>query len=138
LGRLEERVSDAERAQAALAELLDAARAPMSSRDRDALLLRFMLAAEATWKAAPLYLRSAHGVDEGSPKGCVRASLQVALLGAKDAEATMELLDDRSLVVHTDREELAQAIAQRIPRHAQVLRRWLEGMRGNDARRGAP
>lgn len=135
MDRLEERMSDAARAQGVLAELLGDERVPADPRDRDALLLRFLLAAEATWKAAQLCLRSLHGVDEGSPKGCVRASLQVALLDPGDAEAAMELIDDRNLVVHTYREVLANQIASRVPRHARVLARWLGRMRS--AGRGA-
>lgn len=128
MDRLAERLNDAARAQEALGELIGDARPRRSARDRDALLLRFLLAAEATWKAAQLYLRSVHGVEEGSPKGCVRASLQAALLGPQDADAAMELIDDRNLVVHTYREPLADQIAARIPRHARVLEHWLARM----------
>ena len=59
MDRLQERLEQASKALQALRELTDVS-AP-SLVQRDAILLRFMLASEAIWKAAQRYLQERRG-----------------------------------------------------------------------------
>jgi nucleotidyltransferase substrate binding protein (TIGR01987 family) len=127
MDRVEERIRDAERAVAALREVLQVHRPdPMQ---RDSIILRFALAAESAWKGAQKLLQEREALEFASPRACVRGCLQAGILGAEDADRAMELLEDRNLVVHVYKEPLATELLERIPRHAGVLERWVRGLR---------
>ena len=128
MDRLRERLAQARSALAALRELTGV-ESP-SVVQRDAMLLRFMLASEAVWKTSQRFLQQEHGLEVGSPRESVRASLQVGLLDGERAERALELMRDRNLIVHTYNEELAQQVLARIPGHALVLAAWLESLVG--------
>jgi len=114
-------------ARAALSTLDELAHKPERSKvERDAAIQRFEYTFEAVWKAVQLYLREVEGLDLGSPKAVARASLQVGVLDEGETRLALAMADDRNLTVHTYNEELAEEIAAHLPRHAALLRQWLE------------
>lgn len=129
MDRLQERLDLAAEALGALEELTSKPGTVHTDLERDAILLRFMLATEATWKAAQRFLQERHELEVGSPKESVRVSLEVGLLDDERAERALALLKDRNLVVHTYNEPLAREILSRIGEHARVLKAWLAAMR---------
>lgn len=130
--RLEERLDAAAKAVAALEE---AARARTPTLvERDSALLRLACAVEAVWKASQIVLKESEGIDAGSPKGCVRASVEAGLLDTDQGEWALKAVDDRNLIVHVYNEDLAREIHGRIPRHTAALRAWLEALRRRSRR----
>lgn len=128
MGRLTERLDVARRALSTLTEL------PLSGEpttiERDAAIQRFEYSFEAVWKAAQQFLREHEGLDAGSPKGTVRACLQVGAISEADARIALQMVDDRNLTVHTYNEPLAQKIFSRLAAHAGTMTRWLEAIAG--------
>lgn len=97
---------------------------------RDAAIQRFEYTFEAVWKAAQMYMREKEGLEQGSPKGVVRASLQVGLLTEEQARLALELVDDRNLTVHTYNEELANRIFSHLSDYAGIMKVWIGEMQG--------
>ncbi|MBM7867412.1 DUF86 domain-containing protein [Heliobacterium gestii] len=125
--RLIQRIETASRAVSTLEVLLQV---PTPNEvERDASLQRFEYSFEATWKSALHYLRDIEGIEVGSPKGVVRACMQVGLLTPSETSEALEMVDDRNLTVHTYNEELAKAIFTKLPRYAALLRRWVRAIR---------
>lgn len=126
MDRLKERVEVAVNALATLTSL------PLGeSVDdvvRDAAIQRFEYTFEALWKAAQLYLREKEGLEQGSPKGVVRACLQVGLLTEDESRLAMVMVDDRNLTVHTYNKELAQRIFSNLKGYAEFMADWLTAM----------
>lgn len=126
MGRLKERIEVAVNALATLTSL------PLgeSVNDvvRDAAIQRFEYTFEAVWKAAQLYLREKEGLEQGSPKGVVRACLQVGLLTEDASRLAMVMVDDRNLTVHTYNEVLAQRIYANLKGYADFMADWLQAM----------
>jgi uncharacterized protein YutE (UPF0331/DUF86 family) len=91
--------------------------------------MRFAYTFEAVWKAAQQFLDVSEGLDAGSPKQCVRASRRVGLLTDEQAEAALQMADDRNLIVHVYREAVARDIDSRLAAHATTLAAWLSAIR---------
>lgn len=127
MDRFQERLEQAEKALTALMDLVGLQRP--SIVQRDALLLRFMLATEAIWKTAQRHLREEHEIDVGSPREALRSTLAVGGLGGEQAEEILLLLRDSNLIVHTYNEALAVEVVGRIPGHAKLLEAWLRGLK---------
>lgn len=124
MDRLTERVELARRAITLLEEL--ASKGSLTPIERDAAIQRFEYTFEAVWKAAQLYLREGEGTESGSPKAVVRACFQVGILTAEETTEALAMTDDRNLSVHTYNESLAQTLSSHLPKHAALLRAWLE------------
>jgi hypothetical protein len=126
MARLEERLGDAQAALATFEEL--AGRETLSTAERDGAILRLGYTFEAVWKAAALLLEEKEGIAVGSPKGAIRASRRARLLSDSDTEEAVRIADDRNLTVHMYKQDLGEAIAERLAGHAAVLRRWLNAL----------
>jgi len=126
MGRLSERIAVARRAIGTLRELSQ--KATLTAVERDALLQRFEYSVEATWKAAQRYLSEIEGIDVGSPKAALRASLRTGVLDEAQTRAGLVMVEDRNLTVHTYDERLADEIAARVPGHAALLHAWIESL----------
>jgi nucleotidyltransferase substrate binding protein (TIGR01987 family) len=128
MDRLKERLGVAEKALGSLLEL------PLGNKVddivRDAAIQRFEYTFETVWKAAQLYLREKEGLEQGSPKGVVRASLLAGVLTDNQARMALELVDDRNLTVHTYNEELAKRIFSQLNGYAVLMTDWLKVMQG--------
>lgn len=125
MDRFKERLKIAWRALTTLEELVG--KSP-SKIERDAAIQRFEYTCEAVWKAGQAYLRHHEGLDVGSPKGVVRAFLQVGKLEETDAQLAMDMIDDRNVAVHTYNEALADAMYQRLERYAHLMAKWIGAM----------
>lgn len=123
--RVKERLEIAHRALATLCELRDM---PFSKLVRDAAIQRFEYTFEAVWKAAQQYLRDREGLEPGSPKGVIRACLQVGLLDETQTRLALAMVDDRTLTTHTYNESLANAIFSRINGYADLMQAWLRAL----------
>jgi len=99
---------------------------------RDCSILRFVLAFEATWKAARQVLLAEHGIDVASPKESVRASVRTGLIRPEDAEKAMKLASDRNLTMHVYDETLAASLAARLPEYQEILDRWSSALARSD------
>jgi len=126
VGRLSERIAIARRAIGTLDEL--SRKAERTAVERDALLQRFEYSVEATWKAAQRYLSEIEGIEVGSPKAALRASLRTGVLDEAQTRAGLVMVEDRNLTVHTYDERLADEIAARVPGHTALLQAWIEAL----------
>ncbi len=94
MDRLDERLKVALQALTTLEELVG--KSPVSKIERDAAIQRFEYTSEAVWKAGQAFLREHEGLDRGSPKGVIRAFLQVSKFEEADAQLAMDMIDDRN------------------------------------------
>jgi len=105
---------------------------PVDALIRDAAILRFEMAFEASWKAAQEYLRQQHGLDLASPRTVWRTARDVGLMGDTETELALALTDDRNLIVHLYDEALANQVFARLPGYyrllADILARMASGM----------
>lgn len=122
-----DRINIARQALTTLEELLNL-EDEVSDIVRDAAIQRFEYTFEAVWKAAKHYLKEFEGIDVGSPKGVIRASLQVGILDAEQAVLGLDMTDDRNRTVHTYNRELAVAIYNRLSDYAKLMSYWIEEM----------
>jgi uncharacterized protein YutE (UPF0331/DUF86 family) len=100
-----------------------------SEVERDAAIHRFVIAFEAVFAAVRHHLREAELEERSSPGACIRASRAAGLIDAPVAETLIALTKDRNLAVHTYNEDMARALAARLPDHARLLRRWFDGLK---------
>ena len=110
----------------ALARLSESLALHFNAISRDSSLLRFQLSFEAMWKYAQIYLRMHEGLEENSPKGVIRACLQIHVLTAEEAEMALEMADDRNLTVHTYDEVLANELYSHLPNYLKLFNSWLK------------
>ncbi len=115
-------------AENALATLDEALGLPFTVIVRDASIQRFEYTFEATWKALKAFLQEQEGVVCASPKSCFRQALQSGLLALEEAEICLVMTDDRNLTSHTYIEAVAEAIYQKLPDYARVMRALLGNM----------
>lgn len=127
MDRLHERLAVAIQALSTLNELVH--KTPVSKIERDAAIQRFEYTSEAVWKAGQAYLRQQEGLDLGSPKGVIRAFLQIHQFEEAEAQLAMNMIDDRNLAVHTYNEALADAMYQRLGKYAQLMDKWIGMMK---------
>ena len=80
--------------------------------ERDAVLLRFELAAELMPKTLQRIL-SERGADVVLPKDVVRAARSANLVDEKTAEVLLAIVDDRNRMVHDYSEEFADELFAR-------------------------
>ncbi len=118
-----------ENARAALGALEEALEVPAPTPlERDGAIQRFEFTFETFWKAAQTWLERGEGLSCASPRGCIRLLGEVGILDPAQTIAALAMIDDRNLTVHTYHQETAQAIFQRLPAHAALIRRALERM----------
>jgi len=129
--RLRQRLETAERALQTLTNIL----LQQGVRDvvRDAAIQRFEYTFEAMWKAMQLFLREIEGLEVGSPKGVIRAALQVGLFDDDQTRLALEMADDRNLTGHTYNQAVAEAIFAHIPAYSRLMTDLLNAMRKHAA-----
>jgi len=94
---------------------------------RDAVIQRFEFTFELVWKALQLYLEH-RGLECGSPRATLKKAFAEGLIQTpEEADAGLQMLDDRNLTSHAYHEELALRIYQHIVRdHTPLLGRMAE------------
>ena len=103
---------------------------PVDGIVRDSAILRFELACEAAWKCVQAFLRE-EGLDAASPRQAFAGAFRLGWI--RDEVVWKEILEDRNLAVHVYREELADALYQRLPAYRDQfldLVGTLRGVRG--------
>jgi nucleotidyltransferase substrate binding protein (TIGR01987 family) len=128
---VERKLDNAEQALRRFQEIL--AR-PTDDVIRDSAILRFTLSVETAWKAARTVIVSRTGPEKltsASPKPIVRESQIAGLLTEAQAEAALEMMNDRNLTTHTYDQEKANELFSRLPAHADLIEVWLKAMRAS-------
>ena len=96
-----------------------------SDVERDAAIQRFEYTFETSWKTAQAYLADRELLESASPKGVIRGCFKAGMFDEETAEKIMGIANDRSLTVHTYKEEFAIQLYARLSSHAILMRRWL-------------
>ncbi|MCX6997903.1 MAG: nucleotidyltransferase substrate binding protein [Kiritimatiellaeota bacterium] len=103
-------------AHSASARLQEALAEPETAILRDAVIQRFEFTFELVWKALQLYLEH-RGLECGSPRATLKNSFAEGLIATPDeADAWLQMLDDRNRTSHAYDEALARSIYQHIVR----------------------
>ena len=98
----------------AMVRLQEAVAQPETPILRDAVIQRFEFTFELVWKSLQLYLEH-RGLECGSPRATLKKSFSEGLIQTpEDADAWLQMLDDRNLTSHAYDEALAQRIYQHI------------------------
>ena len=85
------------------------------------MIQRFEYSTEAFWKYLKAYLLTEHNLPANSPREVIRSGLKAKLYGEEISKELLQMLDDRNLTSHTYVEELAEAIACRIPAYSKNM-----------------
>lgn len=128
------KLDNAEKALQRFQEILEH---PASEVIRDSAILRFAVAIETAWKAARAVIDTRVGPERltsAGPKPVVRESQIAGLLTEAQAEAALQMINDRNLTVHVYDEAVAIELFARLPAHAALIRAWVEAMRAAVAR----
>jgi len=114
----------------AIARLQEAVAQKETSILRDAVIQRFEFTFELIWKALQLYLEH-RGLECGSPRATFKKAFAEGLIQTpEEADAWLQMLDDRNLTSHAYDEALARRIYQHIVQnHAPRLGRMAECIR---------
>jgi uncharacterized protein YutE (UPF0331/DUF86 family) len=123
LGR---RLAEAAAALATLDEVV--LTAEQSLIERDGAILRLIYTFEAVWKACQQLLAEREGIDVASPNATIRAARRLGWLSDEDAQGAISVGRDRNLAVHMYRGRIGAEIAEHLPAHAALLRRWLAAL----------
>jgi hypothetical protein len=123
---VELRVAEAAAALATFDEAIG--RSTRSLLERDGAILRLIYTFEAMWKASQQLLTQREGVTVASPNATIRAARRLGWLSDEDAQAALDMGNDRNLAVHMYRDQVGQRIEGHLAAHAALLRRWLEAL----------
>jgi hypothetical protein len=123
---VELRVAEAAAALATFDEAIGRSR--RSLLERDGAILRLIYTFEAMWKASQQLLTQREGVTVASPNATIRAARRLGWLSDEDAQAALDMGNDRNLAVHMYRDQIGQRIEGHLAAHAALLRRWLEAL----------
>jgi len=124
--QLKQKMESAKRALRTLQELLISQN--LTIVERDAAIQRFEYTFEALWKTGKAFLREVEGLEIGSPKGVIRAFLQVGLFTEEQTALALAMVDDRNLTSHTYNEGLAEQISEQLDNYAELMSEWLSGI----------
>jgi len=102
----------------ALDRLGDALAQPKTEWTRDAAIQRFEFSFELGWKTVARFaLRE--GLECPSPRQAFRAAFRLGWI--EDELVWLGMIEDRNLTAHTYREETAEMIYARLPKHHSAL-----------------
>jgi nucleotidyltransferase substrate binding protein (TIGR01987 family) len=90
---------------------------------RNSVIQSFEFSLDTFWKFIKVYLQKKLGItiDLVSPRSVLRSALQAGVLLQPELDLLNEAIDDRNMTSHTYHEELAEAIAHRIPLYAKTM-----------------
>ena len=122
--RFQQRCEDALNASERLIEIVQA---PEDEIIRDATIHRFEFTFEAVWKAMQMYLQH-EGHSTSGPRDVIRKAFAAGHIESDtEADAWLNMLDDRNLTTHVYRRPLAREIHERVVAyHAKRLRAMAE------------
>jgi len=90
---------------------------------RDSAIKRFELCFDLAWKSIKNFAKD-EGVECYSPKECLKVAFQLKLI--EHDERWLKMLDDRNLVVHLYKEEMAEKVYQKLPEYLKMLKALFE------------
>ena len=123
---LKERLAEADHAVGTLEATL---REPVSDVVRDLAILRFIYSFESVWKVTELHLMQEEP-KAGKAGGVVDSSRKAGIMTQREADAALEMMNDRYLAVHTYVEPLATEVYGRLRGHAKLMRTLLGRIQG--------
>jgi len=126
--RLELKYQDTQRA---LKTLKDVKKEPFSLIVRDAAIQRFKYTFEAFWKFIKEYLKEKEGIVANSPKSCFKEIFSTGFISEEEAVGLQEMTDSRNDTAHTYKEEVAQAIYEKIGGYIALMENTLKKVRGS-------
>ncbi len=121
--RLSLRYKDALRASTTLKQVL---REPFSVIVRDAAIQRFEYTFEALWKFLKEYLKDNEGIIVNTPKAVFREAFAAGIFGEDETIKFLEMTDSRNNTSHTYKEEIADAIYEKIRDYSLLIEKLLE------------
>jgi nucleotidyltransferase substrate binding protein (TIGR01987 family) len=112
-----ETIGDFQRALERFEEALDIPRThPLAI---DGTIQRFEFSFELAWKAIKV-IALRFGADRRSPREAIKAAYGFSWI--HEEALWLKMLDDRNLCSHTYKEEIAQAVYERLPMYAKIMR----------------
>jgi len=90
---------------------------------RDSAIKRFELCFDLAWKSIKNFAKD-EGVECYSPKECLKVAFQLKLI--EHDKRWLKMLDDRNLVVHLYKEEMAEKVYQKLPEYLKMLKALFE------------
>lgn len=124
--RIELKYSDALNALNTLKEIM---LEPFSVIIRDAAIQRFEYTFEAFWKFLKEYLKEKEGLIANSPKACFREIFSLGFASEDETVQLQEMTDKRNDTSHTYKEEVAQAIYNKIGGYSLLMDKILGSFR---------
>lgn len=122
--RLKLRYDDCKRSLKTLQEILEE---DFSTIVRDATIQRFEYTFEAFWKFVKEYLRAYEGIECNSPKRCFRELFSAGgYIAEEETIKSLEMTDDRNLTSHVYKEDVAQALFQKVPEYYKLMSNTLK------------
>ena len=90
---------------------------------RDSMIQRFEYCTDLFWKLLKVYLEEVEKVDIPtlSPRGVVRETVKVKTITESEGKECMEMVKSRNETSHIYHEEIAEAIAQKVPEFYQLI-----------------
>lgn len=88
---------------------------------RDALIKRFEFCYDLMWKFLKTYLYIRHGIQATSPRTVFQECFKQELVSQQEAEALLNMIDDRNQTVHIYDEQIADLMSQHIISYYPVL-----------------
>lgn len=110
----------------ALVRLEAALARPKDEFMRDSAIQRFEFTFELLWKSLKAFSDES-GLRVHSPREALRSGFRLDIIA--DDPAWFRMLEDRNLTSHTYKVDLAEAIYERLPDHAQLIRDALDELR---------
>ena len=90
---------------------------------------KFEYTLELCWKAIKEFLKKHEGIDEASPKKIVKSFYLGEYLSEDDYLNLIQAIDDRNKLSHLYEKSEFDAIVERLPGYAELLRRILGTLR---------
>jgi nucleotidyltransferase substrate binding protein (TIGR01987 family) len=90
---------------------------------RDSMIQRFEFSSDLFWKFLKEYLEKIELVqlESKGPKGIFRDACRIGIIGEKETETALKMIDDRNMTSHIYKEEIAQHISKNIPAYYDLM-----------------
>lgn len=119
--------SDFKKAVSRLAQSLSIEKTAIN---RDSALMRFQMSFDTAVKTLKEYIRS-QGKECYVPKQCIRVAFQLGLI--PHDPRWLEMVDDRNAIIHTYKEQLADAIYTKLSTYLVLLKALIRKLESADS-----
>lgn len=90
---------------------------------------KFEFTVELLWKAAKIFLYEIEGIDALTPKSTAKDFFQAGYCSVEDYEQFITAINDRNLLSHVYRQEMAESVRMRLPGHLRAMQQIEKAMR---------